>query len=1081
VNLIAGIVTKNWRGITLHDKPLFCHYCPLYEAPGMLFGETYKGTEDSIEVVFIAEALGRQEVEKKRTLIGRAGTRHRYYMRRSGISNAYLTNVVKCRPPNNRDPSKEEIEYCMFYLDKQLKKFKPKVIVTVGGISTFSLVETDLSITNCVGKVFSNQYCDVVIPVFHPSYLLRNRGNKELHNKQLMTFKNIHDHLEKKSTVARKTYVQVADGKIEKKNITAEDMEGKDEEFLWPASKKYGRKYFAGFSERHNINLLYRDDNNEKRIETVKSKELPDNGNVSPTEWYGWYFLVRKKDYDSLRMTRKKIINSLIQKANGRILPCPISKEYYRIYTKFDYYSNIYNKITGRELIDAIYVRNEKPVTASWAKKRKLWTGTIKVSAGGAGGVRVADTAMAEYDKKVTFNDSQKKILDIVKKLEVFKIPFYEADLTPRQRFITDHDLFIENDLRGLFFDFETDDTISGFENIEENRVVSVAFRSDYYDEDPDYFIGRKYKTTDKDSDKDRIERTVLKKFRDVIERHEIIYAWNGFNFDFPILRARFKKHGIDYDWDRIVWCDLLAVWRRYFQRGASVNTSFSLDNIAFHVLKKRKLDRGKKKIIELYQGNKEDRKLLLKYNKRDVELLYELEEFTGFAKIDQTFCRIGNCFPQDYHISTKIDGLMLKKGRRNGIHFPTRKYHPRSRYTGALVLDPKVGLHEGVANFDFASLYPTMMTTFNISPDTFIPASDLEKYEEDEFVTCPSGASFKNDKLGYIPQMFSHTLEKRKKYTTLQKKEEVGSDMFLLYYRLAYSFKRLGLSFYGELGNNRSRFYNPILAEAVTLSGQHFLKYTMDLADKEGYIPLYGDTDSMFIKLSKEDAEKFEGLCNKHFADYCKKNFGARKDWCNISLEYENYFDRIFFVTKKRYAGLMKMYKGQEADYIEVKGLEMMRSDGLEYMRRLQEDVIGKVLREEYSPEDLYVFLKQEQEKVFSLELDGEAVTITQSVSKSPDAYKTRLAHVAIAKWLIKNGKEFYKGMKVPYIVIASKPRITAVHPSIYKEKEYDSVYYWNKKIFPTIERIVETVYPDFGWDQLLLDNKLKKKIEEK
>jgi DNA polymerase elongation subunit (family B) len=291
-----------------------------------------------------------------------------------------------------------------------------------------------------------------------------------------------------------------------------------------------------------------------------------------------------------------------------------------------------------------------------------------------------------------------------------------------------------------------------------------------------------------------------------------------------------------------------------------------------------------------------------------------------------------------------------------------------------------------------------------------------------------------------------------------------------------------LGLSFYGELGNNRSRFYNPILAEAVTLAGQHFLKYTMELAEQQGYVPLYGDTDSMFIQLNRDEAKKFEEFCNNHYVDYCHEKYGARKDWCNISLEYENYFDRIFFVTKKRYAGLMKYYKGKEADYIEVKGFEMMRSDGLGYMRDLQEDVIGKILRDAIPASDLHEFLAVKRDEVFhandeTSKLNYEDFVITQSVSKHPREYKSKLVHVGVAKWLIDNDMEFYVGMKIPYIITSSKPKLGAVHPDIFDpdRDKFDTVCYWNSKIFPAIERIIMAVYPDHDWDDLYLDNKLR------
>ena len=94
------------------------------------------------------------------------------------------------------------------------------------------------------------------------------------------------------------------------------------------------------------------------------------------------------------------------------------------------------------------------------------------------------------------------------------------------------------------------------------------------------------------------------------------------------------------------------------------------------------------------------------------------------------------------------------------------------------------------------------------------------------------------------LPLVFGLKLLGQKDATQIR-----GTDLFLLYYRLAYSFKRLGLSFYGELGNNRSRFYNPILAEGVTLSGQEFLRRTMTMAEEKGFQPLYGDTDSVLLK----------------------------------------------------------------------------------------------------------------------------------------------------------------------------------------------------------------------------------------
>jgi len=877
---------------------------------------------------------------------------------------------------------------------------------------------------------------------------------------------------ERRRGIDRSRYDQEVVGKVTaKKSFTIEDMEGKDEEFLWPTCFN-GRKYFAGFSDGEDISLFYRNEKGQKVEERIKSEKFPLTGDLDSKKFYGWYFVVKKEELDDMSPRARKILLDLVRKASGRILNDPISVNYYRIYARMSFYQSHAQRISGRELLDSIYVRNEKPVI-KWGKR--LYQGSIQVQVGG-------DTSQASkffsgeaVEKRVTFNEIQKRVLDVIRFLEKYNVTYYEADLTPRVRFTTDHDIFIENNLRGLFIDLETDDTVSGFENLEEKRILSIGHIAE---SEPDStkiqcWIGDPYWKGITEKEKLAIEKKLLLRFAKYLDSFECLYAWNGFNFDYPVLRERFKFHKIDYDWRTIVWIDLLAVWRRYFQRGASVNTSFSLDNIGFQVLKKGKLKRHNRRIIDLYTGTKEDRQLLIDYNKRDVEILSELEKFTGFGKIDQTFCRIGNCFPQDYHISTKIDGLMLKKGRRAGFHFPTRKYYPRVGYTGALVLDPIVGMHEGVANYDFASLYPSMMITFNISPDTYLDDEGVKKYPD--HIVSPSGARFRKDIVGYIPQMFQHTLVKRKKYTELQKKEVVGSDMFLLYFRLAYSFKRLGLSFYGELGNNRSRFYNPILAEAVTLAGQHFLKYTTSMAAERNFKPLYGDTDSMFIKIDKDKADGFAAFCNSHFKEHCVEKFNIVPERCNIDLEYENYFDRIFFMTKKRYAGIMTMYKGQNAEYVEVKGLELMRSDGLQYVRTLQKKLLDYILKEGKSENFIYRVMRKERRLVLGGKLSKEDVIITQAITKKPGSYKSSLAHVAVAKKMIKDGRDFFVGMKIPYIVMVSTPKIVGIHELDWdpEKHNYDVLYYWNKKCWPAIERIVECVYPKIDWKEFYVNKK--------
>ncbi len=155
---------------------------------------------------------------------------------------------------------------------------------------------------------------------------------------------------------------------------------------------------------------------------------------------------------------------------------------------------------------------------------------------------------------------------------------------------------------------------------------------------------------------------------------------------------------------------------------------------------------------------------------------------------------------------------------------------------------------------------------------------------------------------------MFVSTLERRKKYTTLQDERlqvtgTTQDDLYLLYYRLAYSFKRLGLSFYGDMGNPRSRYYDTELAEAITLSGQFFITETARYAQECGFIPLYGDTDSIFIQIAQNDTKweseekRIEELnrIGNEFVEHCQerylehlKSFGCRLEWNSVLLEFE-------------------------------------------------------------------------------------------------------------------------------------------------------------------------------------------------
>ena len=131
--------------------------------------------------MFVGEGPGHDEDIQGRPFVGRAGQLLTKIINAMGFKreDVYISNMVKCRPPNNRNPNNHEIEQCQDYLWEQIRLIQPRVIVTLGNVPTQYFLETRSGITSLRGK-FHDKSDYRVMPTFHPSYLVRNEGNREL-------------------------------------------------------------------------------------------------------------------------------------------------------------------------------------------------------------------------------------------------------------------------------------------------------------------------------------------------------------------------------------------------------------------------------------------------------------------------------------------------------------------------------------------------------------------------------------------------------------------------------------------------------------------------------------------------------------------------------------------------------------------------------------------------------------------------------------------------------------------------------------------------------------------------------------
>jgi DNA polymerase len=162
--------------VSLYKEVSKCTKCPLHETrTKAVFGA---GNADA-DLMFVGEAPGAEEDKQGLPFVGRSGQLldkvlfEELSLTRDSV---YIANVVKCRPPGNRDPEPDEIGACRPWLEQQIELIQPKVVVTLGNFATKLLLETKDGITKRRGREFPYRDGAVLIPTFHPAAVLRGGG-----------------------------------------------------------------------------------------------------------------------------------------------------------------------------------------------------------------------------------------------------------------------------------------------------------------------------------------------------------------------------------------------------------------------------------------------------------------------------------------------------------------------------------------------------------------------------------------------------------------------------------------------------------------------------------------------------------------------------------------------------------------------------------------------------------------------------------------------------------------------------------------------------------------------------------------
>lgn len=647
--------------------------------------------------------------------------------------------------------------------------------------------------------------------------------------------------------------------------------------------------------------------------------------------------------------------------------------------------------------------------------------------------------------------------------------PLYEADVHPIVRWFSDTGSSVEKKFKSLYFDIETHPIKIGFDDDakKQHRVISFAA----YDEDGNSWFVAANENTDTE------EVKVIEALLRIAKTYDVLLAWNGDNYDFFVLRARCKLHKIKVDWRdwnlldhmKVVKKALMSISDSQFKR------SFRLDAIGENVLGIRKI---KLPVPpgEMYRLLGRRVAELEEYNRRDVEIMLQIEQRKEFLKLHYAICSICKTFPnrQSLFPNALADGILLRLGIQENIHFPSRTTwdqdddEQQRKYEGAFVFDPIIGFHENIQVPDFASLYPSIIVSFNMSRETLIREGRRypPEVEADNAHCTATNIRFRTDFEGILPKVVKQLMQKRSEYKERSKHYDVGTEEWKNMNNLSTAVKVVTNSFYGLLGNEGSRYYELDIARSITLTGQLLIREMANYFERKGYKSIYGDTDSIFIRCSVDEVRNELDEINNQFIPNLLNRFGCRE--CAIHLDFDKGFKTLLIVTKKRYAGKLALHKGRLApDNMEpeIKGIEVQRSDQFMYGQQLLKKYIPLLLESDTNPALIDQMVRLDGQKFYNKELTKEELQITKSISRPLDEYTAKQTHIRVAEQMVDEGLEVFVGMKIPYIVVKSKPNVIGIHADKYDGK-CDKDYYWQRAILPPIQRLLDARFQKYHFN---------------
>jgi len=950
-----------------------CSSCALLDAPSCILETNCKSDLSKVDVVFVSENPGKNEIKREIPLIGRAGQTFRRHFDKYVKKNCnwLLTNCVLCltldEEGNTGNPTKEAIEHCKINCFEIIKQCDPKLIVVMGTspMTAFGIAKS--GITNIRGQMFKWEGYDVLLTV-HPSFVNRNRNfAKDFEEDIKMAAVFLGESFDRDDTKEMK----VEEGKKGMHRYKIPDKFYTDE---------YRLVDIQYLTRAGKILYIFRDKDNKK----VYHEESDD-----------YYCYTVPSNVPAKKIVPYDELNQI----------CIPYKQKAKLDPNMTYEGDM--KLTAKHAMDYYHFNKGEAETSCM----NVMFCDIEVDTGDSRSFPQPKEAKYPINMITSiFQDQQKKITYVLdNKTEKIK------------------------PIDGVEFKIFTNE-----------KKMLLQFIKDWKEYDPDFATGWNFISFDMEYIYNRMTKIKL--------QHNLMSKYGEFYVD----SFRFSC--------KVAGCVVLDQDHLYKSFTFTKMENYKLGFIAQHELGVSKIDLP----LPMNEMYWKMLNLTIEYNVRDTELLEQLDNKLGHINLLKELREICKAsFDSAASGFGQIDCTMISFLRDKGLASKNSDPHVhKEKYPGAYVQPPVPGVYDNITDFDFTSLYPSIIMTYNIGVNNFVMRTKdptdgfdlayhpeklddmidmvidpmfenkkvkvkkkdlLKKIKDSNLIHTINGCFYKThgDEMSVYSQVLEHLLSARRAYKKkmLDAKGEGDKTTASFYNTKQMVYKVLANTLYGVVANKAFRFFDVGCAAAITLGGQEALKYSIiegdafmqhlfdgkpvvhppeitkremyseKMPDRQPRFIVTGDTDSIFccfqeFKGEKSDeqikawCDQIQDYLNKEIMAPIVKRHNVPVELHKLDLKNELIIKRGLFLAKKRYVINVTNNEGRVVNETKFMGLEVKRSDYPSASKQFMKDVVEMIMEaDKVKLPIIYKFIARKEKEFMKLIREGSK-TIARPVS---------------------------------------------------------------------------------------------------